>query len=56
MATGDDVSVIAAVVSAIGGAFAAVAAFRSAGFASAAQRVVEEAERRASLRALANGE
>jgi hypothetical protein len=44
------VSSLAAVVSAIGGAFAAIAAFRSADSASKAQFSADEAERRAVLR------
>jgi hypothetical protein len=47
------VSAAAAVVSAIGGAFAAWAAYRSADSARASQRAAEEAERRASLRQVA---
>jgi hypothetical protein len=43
-------SAVAAVVSAIGGAFAAVAAFRSAASARDATRQAEESERRALLR------
>jgi hypothetical protein len=43
-------SAIAAVVSAVGGAFAAVAAFRSAATARDATRQAEETERRALLR------
>lgn len=47
------VSAVAAVVSAIGGALAAWAAYRSADSARASQRATEEAERRASLRQVA---
>ena len=50
MSTPELVSIMAAVASAVGGAFAAVAAFRSAGSARDAQRAADEAERRALLR------
>lgn len=51
--TPDIVSATAAVVSAIGGAFAAWAAFRSAGSARVAQQAAADSERRASLRQIA---
>lgn len=44
------VSAVAAVISALGGAFAAIAAFRSAAMARAATQQIEESERRALLR------
>lgn len=53
MSTPEVVSAIAAVVSAIGGGFAAVAAFRSADSAREAQRAADETERRFLLRQVA---
>jgi|SRR6478672_9266214 len=50
MSTQEIVSAVAAAVSAIGGAFAAVAAFRSADFARKAQLSADESERRSVLR------
>jgi hypothetical protein len=50
MSTPELVSAIAAVVSAVGGGFATVAAFRSADSARKAQQSADEAERRAVLR------
>lgn len=47
------VSAAAAVISAIGGAFAVLAAFRSADSARSSQRAAEEADRRAALRHIA---
>jgi hypothetical protein len=47
-------SAAAAVVSAVGGAFAAIAAFRSADAARDAARTAEESERRALLREVSN--
>lgn len=53
MATAEVVSAAAAVVSAIWGAFATWAAFRSADSARASQRAVEESERKTALREVA---
>lgn len=50
MGTSEAVSAIAAVVSAVCGAFAALAAFRSAGSARVAQQTSTAAEQRAALR------
>lgn len=50
MAMGDAIATIAAVVSAIGGAFAAIAAFRSAGAAQASAKHAADVEHRALVR------
>lgn len=52
MLSAEIISAIAAVVSAVGGGFAAVAAFRSADSARKAEQAADEAERRSALRQL----